>query len=453
MAEEKESTEMYSGPIAKTVFRNIIPAMLTSLLALVYNIADTYFIGQTHNDYMVAAVSLAAPVYLIFMALGTLFGVGGASVISRDLGRGNRERADRVSSFCTWTCVGVGILFMLVLWIFMDQILVLLGASSETMEYTRSYLTIVTSCGVFSMLVNCYSNLIRAEGKPTMAVVGMVAGNLINLVLDPVFILGLGWGTSGAAIATVIGQDAGALIYIVYVLTGHFSFSASIRDFQAGDHICSNVLTVGIPASLTSLLMSFSQIIANSMISDYGDMAVAGYAVAGKVRMCIAVTGNGIGQGLQPILAYCYGNQNRKRFSAFLRFSCLFALILFTAATVVCYIFTGPIVKAFLTQDSALEYGMDFTRILLLSAWSIGIFSVFLNTLQSMGSGGPSLLASISRQGLFYIPLLFILRAFMGLYGLIYAQPAAELISLVIVAVLTWVTVRKFLKPEDGTPA
>ena len=449
MSKETETAELYSGPIAKTVFRNIIPAMLSALLMLVYNIADTFFIGQTNNDYMVAAVSLATPVFLLFMALGTMFGVGGASVISRELGRGNHERVRSVSAFCIWACIGVGLVCMALLWIFMDPLLVLLGASSETMDYTRSYLTIVTFCGVFSMLGYCCSNLIRAEGKPTMAITGIVVGNILNIILDPIFILALNLGTSGAAIATVIGQDVCALIYIVYILSGRFSFSANIRDFKAGDHICSNVLAVGVPASLTSLLMSFSQILANSLIAAYGDMPVAGYAVAGKVRMCFSSIGIGIGQGLQPMLAYCYGNGNRKRFSGFLRFSCAFSLVLFTAATIICYAFTGPIVKAFLTDESALEYGITFTRALLTATWSIGVYDVFLNTLQSMGAAVPSLLASLARQGIAYFPLLFILRAVMGLNGLIWAQPAADLISLVMVFLLTMASVRKFMKSKD----
>ena len=146
---------MYEGSIPSVVMHNIIPAMTSSLLMLVYNLADSFFIGQTHNDFMVAAVSLAMPLFLIFMSLGTLFGVGGASVISRELGMGNHERACKASSFCIWTCIGVGIVFMLIIWIFMDPILILLGTSSDTIEYTRSYLSIVTGCGVFSMMVYC----------------------------------------------------------------------------------------------------------------------------------------------------------------------------------------------------------------------------------------------------------------------------------------------------------
>ena len=444
MSEKENEQTLYSGSIVKSVLKNIVPAMVSSLLMLLYNIADTFFIGQTDNDLMVAAVSLATPVFLLFMSFGTLFGVGGASLISRELGMGNRERACHASSFCIWSCVAVGILFMLFLWIFMDPILVVLGASSDTIGYTRSYLNIVTCCGVFSMLVFCCSNLLRAEGKPTAAMAGTLIGNILNIILDPILILGTGWGIRGAAAATVIGNICGAVYYIIYFARGKFSLSVRPKDFMFGDRICRNVLAIGIPASLTSILMSFSQIIANSMIAEYGDMPVAAYGVTGKVRMCFSVIGIGIGQGLQPMLAYCYGHKDTVRFRKSMNFTLLFSLVLFSAATVLCLIFTEPIVKLFLTDESALNYGVEFTRAILTVTWSIGIYDVFLNTLQAMGAAGPSLLASVARQGIVYIPLLFILGRILGLYGLVYAQPIADIASLAMVFILTMVSVKKF---------
>lgn len=446
--EKNKTSSMYEGSIPSVVMHNIIPAMTSSLLMLVYNLADSFFIGQTHNDFMVAAVSLAMPLFLIFMSLGTLFGVGGASVISRELGMGNHERACKASSFCIWTCIGVGIVFMLIIWIFMDPILILLGTSSDTIEYTRSYLSIVTGCGVFSMMVYCYSNLIRAEGKAVAAMVGTLIGNILNIILDPIFILGMGWGISGAAVATVIGNMAGALYYIIYVATGHFSLSANIKDYTARDRIAKNVLGVGIPAAMSSFLMSISNIIANSLIASYGDMAVAAYGIAGKIRSCFAVLCIGIGQGLQPILAYHYGAGNREKFKNSMSFSLTFALIFCCVITVLCWIFTRPIVNVFLTDDNALDYGVSFTHAMLTAAWFFGIYDILQITLQAMGKAGASMIAAVSRQGIIYIPLVFIMASVGGLYGIVYAQPLAEYISLILVIILDAVTLKKFLKPQ-----
>ena len=446
---KEKPTAMYEGSVPSVVMRNILPAMTSSLLMLVYNLADSLFIGQTHNDLMIAAVSLAMPLFLMFMSLGTLFGVGGASVISRELGMGNKERACKASSFCVWTCIAVGIVFMLIIWIFMDPILVLLGASDDTMEYTRTYLTIVTGCGVFSMMIYCYSNLIRAEGKAVAAMGGTLIGNILNIILDPILILGFGWGITGAAVATVIGNIVGALYYIIYVASGKFSLSAKLKDYTAGDRIAKNVLGIGIPAALSSFLMSISNIIANSLIASYGDMAVAAYGIAGKIRSCFAVLCIGMGQGLQPILAYHYGSMNRGKFKQTYSFALVFALIFSCVITILCWIFTEPIVDVFLTDEGALEYGISFTRAMLLATWFFGIYDIMQITLQAMGKAGASMIAAVSRQGIIYIPLVFIMASIGGLYGIVYAQPLAEYISLVLVIILDAVTLKGFLKPKQ----
>ena len=193
---------------------NAVPAMLAMLMVLIYNLADTFFIGQTHDALQVAAVSLATPVFLIFMAVGTIFGIGGTSVISRAMGEGREAYAKKVCSFCMWSCVIVGVILSAVFLIFMDSILALCGASQETLEPAETYLTIVSFCGPFVLISNCYSNVIRAEGQSGKAMMGQLIGNLLNVVLDPILILGFGWNIAGAAIATVIGNVVGAGYYM-----------------------------------------------------------------------------------------------------------------------------------------------------------------------------------------------------------------------------------------------
>lgn len=447
--EETSKKAFLEGPVSKTVFRNILPAMLSTLMILVYNLADTFFVGQTHNDHMVAAVSLATPVFLIFMSIGTLFGVGGSSVIARALGEGKKDYACKVSSFCTWVSAVVGIAFMLVIWIFSTPIVNALGASPETFEYTRTYLCLVTVGGVFTILSGCWSNIIRAEGNASAAMWGNLIGNIINIVLDPVFILGLNMGVAGAAIVTSFGNIVGCLIYLGYILKGKFSLSIRLKDFSAKDKICSGVLSIGVPAALTSLLMSISQIIANSLIAVYGDMALAAYGIAGKIRMCFSSLGNGMGHGVQPVLGYCYGAKDKKRFKDVLSFSTIFSIICFSVIAILCIIFAEPIVKLFLTDVSALEYGVLFTRIILSSAFIMGAFCILMGTLQAIGAAKSSLIAAISRQGFVYIPILFILRAMIGLNGLIIAEPLAEYISLIIVLVLVIIAVKKMKTHHD----
>lgn len=433
----QKSMEIFSkAPVSQAVFKNALPAMAAMLMVLVYNLADTFFIGQTHDALQVAAVSLATPVFLMFMAVGTVFGVGGTSVISRALGEGNSDYAKKVCSFCMWSCTIVGITMSALFLIFMDSILTLIGASPETRNPAKTYLTIVAYSGPFVLISNCYGNIIRAEGESGKAMTGQLLGNLLNVVLDPIMILGFGWNIAGAAIATVIGNIFAAGYYILYFLRGKSGLSIHPKDFTARDNVCGSVLAIGIPAALGSLLMSISQIIINSQMARYGDMAVAGIGVAMKVTIITGMICMGLGQGIQPLLGYCTGARLWERFRDIFRFSIRFAFILGVSATLLCYLFTRQIVSAFLTDMTAFDYAVKFARILLTTSFLFGVFYVLINALQAMGAATASLVINLSRQGIIYIPAMFLLQAAMGMTGLVWAQPIADILSTILAAVL-----------------
>lgn len=440
----KESMEIFSkAPVAQAVFKNALPAMAAMLMVLVYNLADTFFIGQTHDALQVAAVSLATPVFLIFMAVGTVFGIGGTSVISRALGEGKEDYAKKVCSFCMWSCILIGIIMAALFLIFMNPILSLIGASSDTWNLTKTYLTIVACSGPFILISNCYTNVIRAEGKSGHAMMGQLLWNLFNVILDPIMILGFGWNIAGAAIATVIGNVIGAGYYICYFLRGKSSLSIRFHDLTVKNKVCSSVLAIGVPAALGSLLMSISQIIINSQMAEYGDMAIAGMGVAMKVVTITGMVCMGLGQGVQPLLGYCVGAKLWKRFQDVFRFSAIFALLLGTFLTILCYLSVNQIVGVFLTDTSAFDYAVRFSRILLTTSFLFGLFYVLVNGIQAMGAATASLIISLSRQGIIYIPALFILKAALGLTGLAWAQPAADLFSTILAAALYVKTYRK----------
>lgn len=430
-------------PVSQAVLKNTLPAMAAMLMVLIYNLADTFFIGRTWNDILVAAVSLATPVFLIFMAVGTVFGIGGTSVISRALGEGRNEYAKKVCSFCMWSCVAVGVVISAIFLIFMDDILKLVGASSDTWEPAKTYLTIVAFGGPFVLISNCFSNVVRAEGHSKTAMMGQLIGNLLNVILDPIMILLFKWDIAGAAIATVVGNVVGAAFYIAYYLKGKSMLSISPRNFSVKDKICSGVLSIGIPASLGSLLMSVSQIIVNAQMTKYGDMAVAGIGVAMKVTMITGMICIGFGQGVQPLLGYCVGARLWTRFKKIMKFSVISSLVLSAVMTVLCRILENNLIGAFLTEPSAFDYAVTFTNILLTTSVLFGVFYVFANALQAIGAATSALIINLSRQGIIYIPALFILQSFKGASGLAWAQPAADLLSTALVIVLYFITVRK----------
>lgn len=441
---QKDSMEVFrSAPIAQAVLKNTIPAMVAMMMVLIYNLADTFFIGQTNNALMVAAVSLVTPAFLLFMALGTVFGIGGTSVISRAMGEGRRDYAKKVCAFCMWSCVIVGIAMVVVIFLFMDQILLILGASDATFTYAKEYLSIVTVAGPFVLISNCYANIIRTEGKAGMAMIGQLGGNLINIILDPVLILGLHWNVAGAATATAISNIISAVYYISYFKWGKSILSIHPKDFSVRNGILKGVLAIGIPAALGDVLMSVSSILLNGQMAKYGDMAVAGIGVAMKVTMITGMLCIGFGQGIQPLLGYCIGAKNWERFHASLRFSVIFGFALSTIMTIFCYLFMNQIIGAFLSEPAAYDYGVEFARILLTTSFLFGIFYVLSNALQAMGAATSALIINLSRQGLIYIPAIFLLQAILGIDGLLWAQPVADVLSVLLVLTLYKITFKK----------
>lgn len=439
-----------NASVPKAVINNVVPSIISMIMVLVYNLADTFFIGKTNNAFMVAAVSVATPAFLIFMAIGMLFGIGGTSLISRMLGEKREERAKHASSFCFWTGLCVGILSMLLMFVFATPVCRAIGASDDTVEYATTYLRIVSLGIPFLILSNSFSNIIRAEGRAKTAMSGMIIGNLANIILDPIMILYCGWDVAGAAIATVIGNVLSAVFYFIHLISKKSMLSIHPKDYRIGGRIALDVFAIGIPASLNSILMSVSNIIINKLISGFGDMAVAGLGVAMKVNMIVVMLLIGLGVGIQPLLGYCFGAGNRKRYFAVLKFSCLLALCLSAVMTAICYFGASPLVRAFLEDEHAFSYGFSFSRIYILSGPILGLMFVFINAIQATGAALPSLILSISRQGLIFIPILMIINELTdSARALVFAQPLTDYIATALAAVLLLTTCKKRFKVTD----
>lgn len=443
---QDKTTEIFqNAPIPKAVILNVIPSIIGMIMVLIYNLADTFFIGQTKDAYMVAAVSIATPAFLFFMAIGMLFGVGGTSLISRMLGEGKKDMAKHASSFCFWTGAISGVVGMVLIWLFLEPICKVLGSSKDTIGYVKQYIQIVAVGVPFLIVGNSFSNIIRSEGNASKAMIGMILGNLTNIILDPVMILGFGWNVAGAAIATVIGNVVAAAFYVVHMCSKKSLLSVRIKDYSAAGHIATGVFAIGIPAALNNVLFTTSNIIINNLMIGHGDMAVAGLGVAMKVNMIVVMLLIGLGTGIQPLLGFCFGARDAKRFKGVLKFSLALAVGLSLVMTVICYLFAGPMVRAFLEDGSAYGYGMDFARILILSGPIMGILFVLINTIQAMGAAVPSLILSISRQGIVYIPVLFMFHKVFGTAKmLVAAQPVADYMAVTLATVLYFFAYRKY---------
>ena len=351
-----------------------------------------------------------------------------------------------------WTGLGIGIIAMIIIFIFAEPVSRVIGASDDTVGYASQYLRIVSTAIPFLIISNSFSNIIRAEGKANIAMIGMLIGNLINIILDPVMILWFGWDVAGAAVATVLGNIFAAVFYIWHLLSKNSTLSIQPQYYMAGNGIASGVLAIGIPASLNSMLMSVSNIVVNNIMFHYGDMAVAGLGVAMKVNMIVVMLLIGLGTGIQPVLGYCFGAGNRKRYMAVLKFSLILAFALSAIMTVICYCGAGPLVHAFLEDENAFSYGMSFARIYIYSGPVMGLLFVFINAIQSTGAALPALILSISRQGIIYLPVLFLFwNIFDSATMLAAAQPITDYLSTALAITLFIFTYRKYFPKVNAS--
>lgn len=429
----KTNTDLFEkAPAPKAVATMAVPTMISMLVVVIYNMADTFFIGQTKDPLQVAAVSLATPVFMIFMALGHLFGIGGSSAISRALGERRKDRAWHISSFCCYGSLGLGVMVAVISVLGMEQILHLIGASENTIGFARQYLTIISIGAPTIMFSTAFANILRGEGASRESMVGNLLGTIVNIILDPVMILGLGWGVSGAALATIIGNIAACFFYISYYVRGKSMLSIHVKDFRMGERIAASVAAIGIPASLNNILMSFANIILNQALVGYGDTPVAAMGVALKSNMLVVLLQIGLCVGIQPLIGYNYGSGNKKRLMQVFKFTGVVSVIMGMLLTLFMIIARKTMIQVFINDAEVVSYGIRMVVALQLSAPFIGILFLCINTIQGMGKALPSLILTVCRQGLIFIPLIFILNALLGLDGVIYAQPAADYLSILV---------------------
>ena len=463
MAKNKDNTKVFSEySIPKAVATLALPSMLGMLINIIYNLADTFFVGQTGDANQVSAVSLSMPLFFLFLAIGNLFGVGGCAFISRSLGEGKNDKIKTISSFCIYAGIGCGAVLGIVFLFFRTPLLYLIGASDASVGFAGDYLFWVALGSPFIVASITVCNLIRGEGAAKESMLGMVLGQLTNIVLDPIFILGsgdrlfsfrlpfgLGMGVAGAAIATVLGNIVSVLFFLVYFLKGKSILSITPKRFSAKGGIAKGVINVGLPASLNNLLMSISNIVINYFLSSYGDNAVAAMGVAMKANMLVVMLQIGLAQGIQPLVGYCYGAKNYTRMKSSIRFSMLCNIVIGTVMTAFYIFFRQQVISAFIDNATVVDYGVKMLTALMSAGPLIGVMFIINFAFQGMGMGGKSLLLATGRQGLVYLPALIIMDKLIGLEGLIWAQPAADYACIILSLVMFAAVVRKLKGKEN----
>lgn len=441
MEAAKENELMGSMKISKAVATMAIPSVISSLVTVVYNMADTFFVGQTGDALQVAAVSLTNPIFILLMAFANMFGMGGSAVASIALGEKKEQKVRNVTSFVFYASIAVGLVFMVILLVFMKPILTLFGADAQTYDFARGYTLHISYGAPFIIWSAACSFVLRVEGASKEAMIGSMVGTIANIVLDPLFISGFGMGAQGAAIATTIGNVMACGYFLWYFLKKSKLFSLSYKDFTLKEGIAVRICTIGLPTAIFSALMSVSTIVLNQILVAYGNAPVAAIGIVFKANMFITFLQMGLANGVQPLIGYNYGAGNVERFRKVERFTKTCCIIVGVLSVVLFYLCREPVIRLFIDDEEVVAYGVRMLVAYMLSGPVIGILFVNMNCMQSVEHAVPATVLSILRQGVLLIPLLYLLDALMGLDGVIYGQTITDYIA-VFLSIILWHRIR-----------
>lgn len=423
-------------PVHKALMTLALPTILGMLVNVFYNMVDTFFVGKTGDPNQVASVSLCMPIYLLLMAFGNIFGIGGGSYISRKLGAKDYESVKKISSFAFYASIIVGFISMAVYLIFMRDILKISGASPNTYQFSKDYLVIVALGAPFVVNQMAMGQIIRSEGSSKEAVIGMMIGTVVNIVLDPIMILYMNMGVAGAALATIIGNACSTAYYIYHILRKKSFLSIHFKDFSMPKDILINVFSIGIPVSINNILMSASNILINNLAAGYSDNVVAGLGVAQRIFTLVVLVFIGLSQGLQPFVGYNFASKNYKRMNAAIKISCVVSVVIGFLLLGLSLIFGRWSVGVFINNEEVIDYGVKFLVASYAIAPIIGFQFVFMSTFQALGKSIPSLVLSLSRQGIAFVPTILIGTKLFGINGIIWAQPIADIVSVALATVM-----------------
>lgn len=419
-------------PVPKAYMKLAIPVMMSSVLMLVYNMVDMYFIAKTGNTNLVAGVSLCAPIFTFMVAIGDIFGLGGSSVISRLFGRGKVDDGRRLSVFSFLGSALFGVVIAVIFMLFKNPMLGLLGANEETITYASSYYSWIVLGAPFVIFSLVPTNLLRTEGFATGAMIGSVTGSIVNMILDPIFIFTLGMGAGGAAIATVLGNICADIFYVYFITTKSKALSLSPKGFHISGAELKQILGIGIPSSITNIMQSIAVMLLNNFLLPYGNDKIAAMGIVSKVVMIVVMIMVAFSFGGQPLYGYLYGSQNKKRMKETIRFAYMLVCGLGLGISAIIFMIAPQMISVFMKDTAVIQNGTPMLRAVLLGMPFIGYSMVTTCIFQSTGKAMGALLLSAGRQGYIYAVVIFLASKLFGFNGVIYAQSVADMLTTVL---------------------
>lgn len=455
MAKNQDKTYLFeSMPIPQAVAQLSLPMVVTSLVMVIYNLADTYFVGMLNDPIQNAAVTLAFPVMLAFNAVNNLFGIGTSSMMSRSLGAGQHEKVRISSAFGFYGAVFSGLLFAVLCTVLRTPLMRILGADDTTWAATSNYMLWTVTCGAMPAILNVVqAQMVRSEGSSLHASIGTMSGCILNIILDPIFILpwGFGMGAAGAGLATFISNCVACLYFfaLAWIKRGKTYVCLDIRKLaKLNRDIVTDILGVGIPAAIQNLLNVTGSTILNNFTAGYGASAVAAMGVAHKVNMLPFQISLGFSQGIMPLVSYNYASGDRKRMKKAISFAMAIILPFMLAVTIGYWLGAPALIHMFMDNADVIAYGSRFLQGMCLGMVPMCIDFMVVGVFASLGKGRLSLLFAVLRKIVLEIPLLFLLNAIFPLYGLAYAQPLCE----TVLGIVAIIMLRKIFREALNQP-
>lgn len=410
--------------------------MLGMVVQSVYNLTDTFFIGMIGDPDLVAGISIAMPLFFVTQGIGSLFAVGSASYISRKLGEKNTDEARRANSVTVYTTLIIGTLMTVIMFIFKNPLLNLIGTSEDTFVPADEYFTIICIFSNIMILNISMQGLVRSEGAATKSMIGMVIGLCVNIVLDPIFILYFDWGVKGAGWATIIGAAISCIYYTRFFISKKSLLSIHLRDMKPNRVMMGEILKIGIPAGLTHIVMSFCGALNNIYAAGYGDHVVAAAGVNMRICGLAFMLVMGLAMGFQPFAGYNYGAKNYTRLRRGLKLALIYASCISVAFTIIFYFSGGFLVRFFIDDDATVNAGETMLLAFITGMPFLGIQVTMMSVFQALGKPIRALIVTLGRQCIAFIPLLIILNHAFGFNGYIFVQPVSDNITTVISVIL-----------------
>ncbi|MBE6695293.1 MAG: MATE family efflux transporter [Ruminococcaceae bacterium] len=435
-----DNTELFEKmPVSKSVITLIIPTVISQIITVIYNMADTFFIGQMNDPHRVAAATLIMPPFIMLTGIANLFGIGGSSLISRSLGVGDTEKAKKCAAFSIWTSAAVALAYGLLIYFLRPVIFPFLGADGNTFGYCADYVLWTIGVGSVPTVLNaCLAHLVRAEGYSKESSFGVALGGVLNIILDPIFMFPLRMGLIGAAVATMLSNVIATLYFIILLHKNREKtvIKFSLRNYSLKRGIPKEILLVGFPSFVMNLMSIVSNTVLNKMVVSYSNQAIAGMGIAKKIDMLAFAIANGMTQGVLPLIGYNYAAKNHSRMRATIKTSFVYSIAVAFVGAVLLFTCAVPVMRFFIDDSETVAYGQNFLRIICTTCPAITVTMMIVTIFQATGQKVKPMILSLLRKGCVDIPFMIIMDAIAGANGIPWATPISDIIAMSIAIIL-----------------